>query len=272
MSQSHDPSQSHLLAALPEAEYQRLLPHLELVEMPLGEVIYESGDKLRYAYFPTTCIVSLGYVLASGASTEIAMVGNGGIVGVAIFMGGGSMPNQAVVRSAGHAYRLKANFLLHEFEQAGEHLHGELQSLLLRYSQALMTQTTQTAACNRHHSVEQKLCRWLLENLDRLSGSELTITQESMANMLGVRRESVTEHAGYLQQAGLIHYRRGHLDILDRPGLEARACECYQVVKTEFDRLLPYTHRPFERAHRHENTRRPTAPARRPPGHFSPAH
>ncbi|MEC4747035.1 Crp/Fnr family transcriptional regulator [Methylomicrobium sp. Wu6] len=234
MTTLHNPLQNHLLNALPKKVLARLFPHLECVPMPLGDVLYESGDELRYAYFPTNCIVSLLYVMENGASAEIAVVGNEGIIGVALFMGGGTMPNRAVVQSEGYAYRLRGHLLLQEFN-----LYGPLHHLLLRYTQALITQMAQTAVCNRHHSVDQQLCRWLLLSLDRLSSNELTMTQELIANMLGVRREGVTEAAGKLQQARLIEYRRGHITVLDRPGLEARVCECYQVVKTEFDRLLP---------------------------------
>jgi CRP-like cAMP-binding protein len=234
MTGPHNPRQNHLLDALPAAEYERLFPHLELVPMPLGDVLYESGDELHHVHFPTTCIVSLLYVMENGASAEIAVIGNEGIVGVALFMGGGTMPNRAVVQSAGHAYRLRGPSLQQEFNR-----YGALHHLLLRYIQALITQTAQTAACNRHHSEDQQLCRWLLLSLDRLPSNELTMTQELIANMLGVRRESVTEVAGKLQHAGLIHYSRGRITVLDRPGLEARACECYEVVKKEFDRLLP---------------------------------
>jgi CRP-like cAMP-binding protein len=239
MTNPHNPRQNHLLNALPTDEYERLFPHLELVPMPLGDVLYESGDKLLYAYFPTTCIVSKLYVMENGASAEIAVVGNDGIVGVALFMGGGTMPNRAVVQSKGYAYRLRAHLLMQEFDRSGGRRYGELQHLLLRYTQALITQTGQTAVCNRHHSVDQQLCRWLLLSLDRLASNELTMTQELIANMLGVRREGVTEAAGKLQRAGLIDYSRGHITVLDRPGLEARVCECYQVVKRESDRLLP---------------------------------
>jgi CRP-like cAMP-binding protein len=239
MTDPHSPRQNHLLNALPAAEYEHLSPHLELVPMPLGNVIYESGDELRYAYFPTDCIISLLYVMENGASAEIAVVGNEGIVGVALFMGGRTMPNRALVQSAGHAYRLRAQQLMLEFGRSGGRRKGVLHQLLLRYTQALITQMAQTAVCNRHHSVDQQLCRWLLLSLDRLSTDQLTMTQELIANMLGVRREGVTEAAGKLQRAGLIDYRRGHIAVLDRPGLEARVCECYQVVKTEFDRLLP---------------------------------
>jgi CRP-like cAMP-binding protein len=228
------PDKNHLLAALPRDEYERLRPGLELVELPLGKVLYESGDELRHVYFPIDSIVSLLYVMADGASAEIAVVGNEGIIGIALFMGGETMPNRAVVQSAGRAYRLKGQLLKSEFNRA-----GELQHLLLRYTQALITQMSQTAVCNRHHTVDQQLCRWLLLSLDRLSSNNLSMTQELIANMLGVRREGVTEAAGKLQDAGLIRYSRGHITVTDRPGLEARSCECYQVVKTEFDRLLP---------------------------------
>ncbi|WP_432742620.1 Crp/Fnr family transcriptional regulator [Methylobacter sp. G7] len=241
MTVSHSPRQNYLLDTLLSDEYERLCPDLELIEMPLGEVIYESGDKLHHAYFPTTCIVSLLYVMENGASAEIAVVGNDGIIGVALFMGGGTMPNRAVVQSAGYAYRLRAPQLMLEFDRFGGRRYGTLHNLLLRYTQALITQMAQTAVCNRHHSVDQQLCRWLLLSIDRLTSNELTMTQELIANMLGVRREGVTEAAGKLQQARLIDYSRGHITVLDRPGLEARVCECYQVVRTEFDRLLPRT-------------------------------
>jgi CRP-like cAMP-binding protein len=229
----HSPTQNHLLAALPAAEFERLSDHLELVPMPLGEAIYESGGRLQHVYFPTTSIVSLLYVLENGASAEIAVVGNEGILGISLFMGGETTPSRAVVQSAGYGYRLKALLLKQEFNRAGPMLR-----LLLRYTQALITQMTQTAVCNRHHSVEQQLCRWLLLSLDRLSTDSLTMTQELIANMLGVRREGVTEAAGNLQRAGLIRYRRGRIEVLDRPGLEKAVCECYGVVKLEFDRLL----------------------------------
>ena len=232
---SHSPRQNHLLAALPAGDYERLASHLELVPMKLGEVLYESGGQLRYVYFPTTSILSLLYVMEDGASAEIAIVGNEGILGISLFMGGESTPSRAVVQSAGHAFRLKAALLKNEFGRFGPTMH-----LLLRYTQALITQMAQTAVCNRHHSVDQQLCRWLLLSLDRLRTNELSMTQELIANMLGVRREGVTEAAGKLQNAGLISYQRGRITVLDRPGLEARSCECYQVVKTEFDRLLPY--------------------------------
>jgi len=229
------PHQNHLLDALPTSDYERLAPHLELVPMRLGDVLYESGDELRYVYFPTTCIISLLYVMEDGASAEIAVVGNEGILGISLFMGGNTTPSRAIVQSAGHAFRLQAELLKNEFERYGPTMH-----LLLRYTQALITQMAQTAVCNRHHSVDKQLCRWLLLCLDRLGSPEICMTQELIANMLGVRREGVTEAAGKLQDAGLIHYRRGTITVLDRPGLEARCCECYQVVKKEFDRLLPY--------------------------------
>ena len=232
---THNPHQNHLLDALPSSDYERLVPHLELVPMRLGDVLYESGVQLRYVYFPTTAILSLLYVMEDGASAEIAIVGNEGILGISLFMGGETTPSRAVVQSAGHAFRLKADLLKTEFGRFGPTMH-----LLLRYTQALITQMAQTAVCNRHHSVDQQLCRWLLLSLDRLQTSELSMTQELIANMLGVRREGVTEAAGKLQDAELISYRRGKITVLDRPGLEARSCECYQVVKTEFDRLLPY--------------------------------
>jgi CRP-like cAMP-binding protein len=229
-----DPHQNHLLASLPKPEFERLFPHLELVQLPLGKALYESGDRLEYVFFPTTAIVSLLYELENGSSAEIAVIGNEGIVGIALFMGGDTMPNRAVVQSAGHAYRLKGLLLKQEFNRA-----GELQHLLLRYTLAMLTQMAQTAVCNRHHSVDQQLCRWLLLSLDRLSANELSMTQELIANMLGVRREGVTEAAGKLQSAGLIHYSRGRITVIDRPGLEARVCECYEVVRKEFRRLLP---------------------------------
>jgi len=234
MPELHHPQQNHLLAALPSADLQRLHPNLESVSMPLGKVLYESGNLLRHVYFPTTSIVSLLYVMEDGASAEIAVVGNDGIIGVALFMGGETMPNRALVQSAGHAYRLDGDILKSEFKRI-DTLHYRL----LRYTQALLTQMAQTAVCNRHHSVDQQLCRWLLLSLDRLPSNKLSMTQELIANMLGVRREGVTEAAGKLQKAGLIHYSRGHITVLNRPGLEARVCECYQVVKTESDRLLP---------------------------------
>jgi CRP-like cAMP-binding protein len=230
---SHRPSQNRLLAAFPTAEFERLSPHLELVAMPLGEALYESGGKLEHVYFPTTSIVSLLYVLENGASAEIAVVGNEGILGISLFMGGETTPSRAVIQSAGHGYRLKAHLLKEEFNRAGPVLQ-----LLLRYTQALITQMTQTAVCNRHHSIEQQLSRWLLLSLDRLSSDEITMTQELIANMLGVRREGVTEAAGNLQRTGIIRYGRGRIEVLDRPALEKTVCECYGVVRAEFDRLL----------------------------------
>ncbi len=230
----HIPRQNHLLAALPDESYERLLPHLELVQMPLGEVLYESGIQMRHVFFPTTSIVSLLYVMEDGASAEIAIVGHEGVVGISLFMGGESTPSRAVVQSAGEAYRLPGKILKAEFERG-----GPLQHLLLRYTQALLTQMAQTAVCNRHHTLDQQFCRWLLLSIDRLESDELVMTQELIANMLGVRREGVTEAAGNVQKAGLIKYHRGHITVLDRSGLEARVCECYAVVKKEFDRLLP---------------------------------
>jgi CRP-like cAMP-binding protein len=229
----HSPSQNHLIAALPTAEFESLEGHLELVPMPLGEVLYEPGGQLQHAYFPTTAIVSLQYIMESGASAESAGVGNEGVVGVSLFMGGNTMPSSAVVQTAGHAYRLAGRLLKREFDR------GDLmQRLLLRYTQALLTQVSQTAVCNRHHSVEQQVCRWLLLTLDRLPSNELVMTQELVASMLGVRREGVTEAAGNLQRAGFVSYRRGHIAVLDRAGLETRACECYAVVRKEVKRLL----------------------------------
>jgi CRP-like cAMP-binding protein len=234
MSAAHHPRQNHLLAALPAEDFERVRAKLKLVSLPLGEVLYEAGRRQRAVYFPTTAIVSLLYMLADGASAEIAVVGNEGIIGVSLFMGGETTPSRAVVQSAGYAYRLPGKFLKEEFTRG-----GTMQNLLLRYTQALLTQMAQTAVCNRHHSLDQQLCRWLLLSLDRLIGNDLIMTQELIANMLGVRREGVTEAAGNLQNAGLIRYSRGHITVLDRPGLEARTCECYAVVKKEFDRLLP---------------------------------
>jgi len=233
MAAPHTPKQNHLLAGLPAADYERLSSHLELVRMPLGEVLYESGGRLQHVYFPTTSIVSLLYVMADGASAEIAVVGNEGVLGISLFMGGETTPSRAVVQSAGYGYRLKSQLLKQEFKRAGPMMH-----LLLRYTQALITQMAQTAVCNRHHSVEQQLCRWLLLSLDRLATLELTMTQELIANMLGVRREGVTEAAGKLRDAGVIRYNRGRITVLDRPRLEQEVCECYSVVKKEFDRLL----------------------------------
>ena len=229
----NDPNQNHLLAALSDADFKRLSPHLELVPMPLGDVLYESGGKLQYAYFPTTSIVSLHYLLENGGSSEIAGVGNEGVLGVSLFMGGNTTPSRAIVQTGGVGYRIPANLLVDEFNRG-----GPLMRLLLRYTQALLTQMAQTAVCNRHHSVEQQLCRWLLLTLDRLPRNDLTMTQELIANMLGVRREGVTEAAGRLQGYGYISYRRGHITVLDRKGLEGDVCECYAVVKKEFARLL----------------------------------
>jgi CRP-like cAMP-binding protein len=237
MSSLHKPNQNHLLAALPAADFERLEPRLELVPMALGQMLYEPGVQMRHAYFPTTSIVSLHYVTESGASAETAGVGNEGVVGVPLFMGGNTTSSSAVVQTAGHAYRLDRATLKQEFDSA-----GTLQRLLLRYTQALMTQMAQTAVCNRHHSVEQQLCRWLLLTLDRLPDRELVMTQELVASMLGVRRESVTDAAGSLQAAGYIRYRRGHIGVLDRAGLEMQVCECYGVVKKELDRLLSDVH------------------------------
>ena len=236
---SNGPSANGLIAALSLAEQARWLPLLEPVELPLGQVLYESGRELTHVYFPTTAIVSLLYVMENGASAEIAVVGNEGLVGISLFMGGGSTPSRAVVQSAGQGYRLGAPARKDEFNRAGPVMH-----LMLRYTQALITQMAQTAVCNRHHSLDQQLCRWLLLSLDRLQGSELVMTQELIANMLGVRREGVTEAALKLQAAGLIRYTRGRVNVLDRPGLEQRTCECYGVVKKEYDRLLPVSSKP----------------------------
>jgi CRP-like cAMP-binding protein len=230
---AHSPNQNQLLASLPTAEFERLAPHLELVTMRLGDALYEPGGQLQHVYFPTTSIVSLLYGLESGASAEIAAVGNEGILGIALFMGGDTTPSSGVVQTAGHGYRLQGRLLKEEFNRA-----GLMQRLLLRYTQALVTQMFQTAACNRHHSIEQQLCRWLLLTLDRLPSSELVMTQELVASILGVRREGITEAAGRLQRAGIIRYRRGHIAVLERAGLESRACECYAVVKNELTRLL----------------------------------
>jgi CRP-like cAMP-binding protein len=235
MSPLQNPKQNHLLAALPAKDYARLLPDIEPVAMPLGWVVYESGAHITHVYFPTTAIISLLYVMESGASVEIAITGNEGLVGIPLFMGGQTTPSRAVVQSAGTAYRISADVLKKEFVRG-----ADMQHLALRYTYALITQMAQTAVCNRHHTVDQQLCRWLLESLDRLPGNELRMTQELIANMLGVRREGVTAAAGNLQAAGVIHYSRGHITVLDRPKLEQRACECYRVVKKEFDRLLPY--------------------------------
>lgn len=232
-SPSHQPNQNRLLAALPAFEFERLKPHLELVHMPLGNVLCESGGRLSYVYFPTSTIISLHYILENGASSEIAGVGNEGMLGVSLFMGGESTPSWATVQTAGYGYRLKATLLMQEFNQG-----GPVQRLLLRYTQALITQISQTAVCNRHHTIEQQLSRWLLLTLDRLNSEELIMTQELIASMLGVRREGITEAAGKLQQGGIIRYRRGHITVLDRKGLEAHVCECYDVVRKEFERLV----------------------------------
>ncbi len=232
-----DPRQNHVLDALPPLERDRLLPFLKLVPMPLGKVLYESGAALRHIYFPTDSIVSLLYIMQDGASGEIAVVGNEGAIGVSLFMGGESTPSRAIVQSAGFAYRLTGAHLKQEFSR-----HGELLQVLLRYTQSLITQMAQTAVCNKHHSLDQQLCRWLLLSLDRLSGNELKMTQELIANMLGVRRESVTEAAGKLQKLGAIRYVRGTITVLDRPRIEELSCECYGVVKRETDRLL-FPHR-----------------------------
>lgn len=231
---AYNPRQNYLLDALSAAERERIYPRLQLVPMPLGKVLYESGDVQRHVYFPADCIISLLYVMADGASAEISVVGREGIIGVSLFMGGETTPSRAIVQSAGSAYRLVSQQLKDEF-----HRNGEMQLLLLRYTQALLTQMAQTAVCNRHHSVDQQLCRWLLLSLDRLPSNELTMTQELIANMLGVRREGVTEAAGKLQKLGIIDYVRGKITVLDRSGLERRCCECYAVVKKETDRLLP---------------------------------
>jgi len=235
MHPENSPLQNHLLGALPALDYHRLLPDLELVEMPLGWAVYESGADIRHLYFPTTSIVSMLYMTENGASSEIAVTGNEGMVGISLFMGGESTPSRAVVHSAGIGYRLTASTSKKEFA-----LGGQLQYLALRFTQALITQMTQTGVCNRHHAVDQQLCRWLLLRLDRLPGNEVVMTQELIANMLGVRREGVTEAAGQLQTDGLISYRRGRIKVLDRQRLEKRVCECYAAVKKEYDRLLPY--------------------------------
>ena len=229
-----EPLENALLEALPDAELARWLPHLEPVELPLGAVLYEAGNRLTHVYFPTTAIISLIYVMDSGATTEIAIVGSDGVVGVSLFMGGESTTSRAVVQSAGLGYRLKAGRMMEEFNRTGPAMN-----LLLRYTQALITQMAQTAVCNRHHSLDQQLCRWLLLSMDRLRSNELVVTQELIANLLGVRREGVTEAAGRLHAAGLIAYRRGHITVIDRAQLEHRSCECYAVVKREYDRLLP---------------------------------
>lgn len=228
------PQQNHLLKALPESEFARIYPMLEYVALPLGQALYEPGGCIQYVYFPATAIVSILNVLENGASAEVAVVGNDGVLGVSLFMGVDNTPSRAVVQSAGYGYRMRGNFLKQEFNRGGAMMH-----ILLRYTQALITQMAQTAICNRHHLIDQQLCRWLLLSLDRLSTQHLCMTQELIANMLGVRREGVTEAAGKLQRDSLIQYSRGHIHVLDRPMLEARACECYKVVRLEFDRLLP---------------------------------
>ncbi len=233
---SHNPLQNHLLAVLPAEIFDSISAQLELIPMPLGEILYESGGQLQHVYFPTTSILSLHYVMESGATAEIAGVGNEGMLGISIFMGGNTTPSRAIVQTGGHGYRLKTRLMLEEFNRC-----GPMMRLMLRYTQALITQISQTAVCNRHHSVEQQLCRWLLLTLDRLPSNELTMTQELVASMLGVRREGITETAGNLQRAGLISYRRGHITVIDRAGLEKYTCECYNVVKQEFHRLLSDT-------------------------------
>jgi CRP-like cAMP-binding protein len=233
ISTQHNPNQNHLLAALSGEISERIFPHLELISMPLGQVLYESGGQLQHVYFPTTSILSLHYIMESGASAEIAGVGNEGVLGISLFMGGNTTPSRATVQTAGYGYRLKGRLMMEEFNRA-----GPMMRLLLRYTQALMTQMSQTAVCNRHHSVEQQLCRWLLLTLDRLPSNEFTMTQELIASMIGVRRESITETAVVLQRDGLIKCRRGHITVLDRSGLESNVCECYSVVKKEFHRLL----------------------------------
>jgi CRP-like cAMP-binding protein len=233
------PKQNNLLGALPAEDYEHILPHLELISLPFNGVIYETGCELHYAYFPINCIVSKFYITQNGSSSEIAMVGNEGVIGTSLFMGGKSMMDSAVVRSAGYAYRIRAHLFLHELNRFGELRNGALKLLLFRYTQALLTQIAQTAVCNRFHSVDQQLCRWLLHSLDRLNSNEILITQEIISNMLGVRRESITEAARKLQYAGLINYQRGHITVLNRAGLEKQVCECYPVVKAEFERLLP---------------------------------
>jgi hypothetical protein len=236
--QTPNPLQNHLLAALPLPNQTLFLEKLELLELPLGKVLYESGDNELYVYFPTNSIVSLLYVMEDGASAEIAVVGNEGMVGVSVFMGGMSTPSRAVVQSAGYAYRCSAKVLKEKFNT-----HGPLMILLLKYTQSLITQMAQTAVCNRHHSIDQQLCRWLLLSLDRLDSNSLTMTQELIANMLGVRREGVTEAAGKLQKLGVIEYARGKITVLDRPKLERLSCECYNVVRNETHRLQPYLHK-----------------------------
>lgn len=234
MPTAYSAQQNHLLSTLPTEDWERIFPHVELVQLPVGKVLHEPGVPLRHVYFPTSCIVSLLCIMEDGATAEIGAVGREGIVGVSCFMGGDTMQSRAIVQSGGHAYRMKAQVLKDEFQRM-----GALQRILLRYTQALLTQMAQTAVCNRHHSVDQQLCRWLLGSLDRLSSNELSITQELIAHTLGVRREGVTTAAGKLKKAGLIDCRRGRITVTHRPELEARACECYGIVKKEFDRLLP---------------------------------
>lgn len=247
MPPTHDSRQNHILAALPESEFSRIFSHLELTFMPLGHALSESGLQMRHVYFPTTAIISRLYVMENGASAEISMIGNDGLAGIFLFMGGETMPSQVVVQSPGHAYRMRNQVLMEEFER-GE----QLQHLLLRYTQAVLTQIAQTAVCNRHHSLRQQLCRWLLMRLDRLSSNEVVVTQEQIGHMLGVRREGITEAAGILQKAGLIKYHRGHIIVLDRAGLEAQVCECYTVVRNESDRLLPNVRVQKTLAQRHD--------------------
>jgi CRP-like cAMP-binding protein len=236
MAEQYKPQQNHLLAALPAEAQSRLFSHLKLIDLPYGKVLYESGDKMRYVYFPVDGIVSLLYVMESGASAEVSVVGNEGFVGMALLLGGDSTPSQAIVQSTGHAYRLAANLFKEEL-----HRHSEMHVLLLRYTQALITQMTQTAVCNRHHSIEQQLCRWLLLCMDRVPGVPLYMTQELMSNMLGVRREGITEAAGNLQRKGAIEYGRGRITVLDRRVIEKLSCECYAVVRKETDRLMPFS-------------------------------
>ena len=239
MSILQSPNRNQLLAALPALEFERIAPHLELVAMPLEEVLYESGDQSQHVYFPTTAIVSKCYLMENGASSEIVGVGNEGVVGTSLFMGGITQPSRAIVYTRGYGYRIKARALMEEFDRAGGRRAGSMQQILLRYTQALMTQISQTAVCNRHHTLEQRLCRWLLQTLDRSSSNELSMTQELIASLLGVRREGVTEAAGNLQQQGYIRYRRGRITVLDREGLEGCACECYKVVKSAFEQTFP---------------------------------
>ncbi|MCX7192566.1 MAG: Crp/Fnr family transcriptional regulator [Proteobacteria bacterium] len=240
---SHSPDHNHLLAALPLEIFKRISPHLELISMPLGDVLYESGGKQQHVYFPTSAIVSLHYIMENGSSLEIAGVGSEGVLDISFFMGGDRTLNRAAVNTGGYGYRLRPGLLMEEFNRVGGRRAGVMQHLMMRYTQVLMSQMSQTAICNRHHSVEQQLCRCLLMTLDRMPTNELTITQELIASMLGVRREGITETAGNLQRAGLISYHRGHITVLDRPGLESRACECYDVVRKEFRRLFSDIHK-----------------------------